>query len=132
MRRTIVVPINELVEHTASRIRARQAYDNLVRRAEDVKETVRFIVDLSEAPLLTGSFLDELVLRLRERRVLSVEDVVFRVPSEEQARTLKKVCAVRSTRCAYQIGESGEVKKTTMKRSKEIEPQPHSGAFFTT
>lgn len=131
MSSRVVIPIAELVERTSSRIRGKEAFNNLLKKLTSLAERpLDVVLDLSGVESVTASFLDELVLRSSD--LPSGVEMTFRLKSEEDLLKLEKVCAVRGAHCQYQIGESSPVRRTERKFVTTIKAQEFPGAFFTT
>jgi len=132
MRSVIVVPVTELVEHTSTRARGKEAHARLVARLSSAAPQADVVVvDLSGARMVSGSFMDEFVLNVCAVPGGNTE-VIFRVANEEDADRLRRVCAVRSVRCNYQLGERGPIAETPDKLPHRPEAKELKGAFFTT
>ena len=133
MANTIVIPITELTRHTVTRARGKEACRNLVSRLRSVRDRpVNVIVDFSSAPAVSGSFIDEMVIRTAEILADREVRIAFRLSSESDTRKLQKVCAIRGVRCKYQVGESGTLKHTRKATVSPLEAQEYRGALFTT
>jgi hypothetical protein len=130
MSARMIVLATELVRQTATRACGRAAYESLVKRILCSSERpLDVIVDLSAAEMITGSFLDELVLRTSE---LPLDTrIVFRLASENQSGILQQVCAVRNTSCRFQVGESGNLRHTRRRPVPRVEAEEYREAFFT-
>jgi hypothetical protein len=132
MRQVVVVPIADLVEQTSTRARGKQAYAKLAERlrsSEPCADVV--IIDLSEARMVSGSFLDEFVRSIREMPGGNLE-VVFRLSNEEDADRLRRICDIHIVACRYQIGSDGPIVETAPRAVSRVETHEFKGAFFTT
>jgi len=130
MTAVVVVPVLELTEKTTGRVRGKEALDSLkARLASHENECQCLTIDLTVADIVTGSFLDELVLRMRE--LPSNVEIAFRIGSEEEGRRLEKICTLRDAVCHYQIGKSGPLRTARRRRASERKPEAYPTAFFT-
>ncbi len=133
MASEIVIPVSDLAKRATGRARGKEAFETLkVRLAHCAAEEVQVTVDLSSAEMVTGSFLDELVLRIAE--LPAGTKIVFRLASESESdvHKLEKVCAIRQAACYYQLGESGPVMPARKRRTSDVKTEAYPAAFFTT
>ncbi len=129
MSTKVVIPIAELVAQTATRARGKEAFSSLVGSLARITERpVQVVIDLSNAEVVTGSFFDELVLRTSG--LPDDVQITFRVASLRDLAKLEKVCAIRAVHCRYQVGESGDVRRTRRTSVPRIRAQEFPGAFF--
>ena len=130
---TIAVRVEELVQQSATRARGQQAYSRLLQRlAQKSRRPLRVILDLSGARLVTGSFLDQLVIKTSQAFADEGIQFVFRFARKEGADKLARVCGLRGVRCRYQVGPLGQVRLTRKREEKRGEPSEYPGALFTT
>lgn len=126
----LVIPVTQLTEQTVTRSRGTEAYNELVRRLSTVAHRPAcVIIDLSVSPMVSGSFMDELVLRISA--LSSDLKFVFRLAARQDTAKLRKVCAIRNAACYYQIGESGPVRSTRRHSVAVEKAERYDGAFFT-
>lgn len=127
---TVVILVSELAEQAATRARGKEAYRSLLDRLSSLTQRpLRVIVDMTARPAVTGSFMDELVLRMSE--LPDGISLVFRLASRQDLNKLEDICAIRGTHCSYQIGETKTIRSTKKTAVPRLEAQEYSGAFFS-
>lgn len=130
MDRVIVIPVTELSSATYTRARGDEAFNALIERVRGIgDEASAVLIDISSAKMLSGSFLDELILRL-SRRTERRPDIGFRVGSPEEISRLERVCSVRQVACIYQLGTDAHLRKTHIRRRTDMKVEDHPGSFF--
>ena len=130
MVKRIVIPISELTSQTATRLRAREAFGNLAGRLRNQPHPVDFVLDTSQAELVSGSFLDELVLRIAEAHIDAGIRIVFRLSSKADLDKLQKVCTVRNAEYFYQTRDSATVRRTRRVVLPQYQVREYPGALF--
>lgn len=129
MENSLVIQISDLVYQTATRARGKEAYGNLTNRIQTVVERpLTVVIDFTAAPSVTASFIDELVLRSGD--ISKDVKIVFRLKSEHDLEKLRRVCAIRSVHCSYQLGEKGAIKRTRDTSVPRVEVQEYPGSLF--
>lgn len=83
------IPISQLASPFIARTRARDAY----RKLRDYVITDKIELNLDSADLISLSFLDEIILRLKEAEEL--ERVIFLTTNREILDKLKQIACVR-------------------------------------
>lgn len=93
------------------------------------EKPVRVVVDFAGVRLVTGSFLDEMVLRIAKQPCEGVE-IVFRLSDIADLAKLEKVCAIRRVKCMYQVGD-GPIERTKLTSQPKQQSSYYPGhAFF--
>lgn len=132
MKAILSIPVENLAEATITRARGAEAFQKLAKHIEDNDRSgIVFLVDISGAELVSQSFLDELVLRIGKFDSPNVK-IGFRIASTRDLDRLERVCSVRRVRCTYQYGDSPILKRTHIRKDRELNTMPFPGDFFQT
>jgi len=131
MPERLCVPITELVNRTATRFRAKEAFERLMQLLTPLADMPTDVtVDLSSTVMVTGSFLDEFV-RLA-KNLPSCVQLKFRLASDDDAKKLERVCTIRAVACCYQLGASGKLRSVRHRTVSRSKARSYSGVFFAT
>ena len=131
MSRIVVVPVRDLTPIAVTRARGAEAFETLMRLTsgcENGASTV--LIDISDAKIVSSSFLDELVLRIAKRSDPKSPRFGFRVGSDEEAAKLEKVCSLRKVKCLYQRAPGTALRRTRIADSDQLEVSSYPGNFF--
>lgn len=130
MDTVVVIPVEDLTPATFTRARGTEAFQALVDRIQHIQnDAPTVLVDISNAKMLSASFLDELVLRVTSRTDLR-PDIGFRVGSEDEISRLERVCSVRQVACIYQLGPDTRLRRTRILRRPDLKIEDHPGTLF--
>lgn len=131
MERLVVIPVDELTPATFTRARGAEAFDALMQRINSLRDgPTTLLIDVSQARLVSGSFLDELVRNLSSRASHARPQIGFRLGPKERVAKLERVCSIRQVECIYQSEGSEELKKTRIRRKSRFQVRNYPGSFF--
>ncbi len=132
MKSILSIPVGTLAEATITRARGAEAFQKLRKHIQnhDRLDTV-VLVDISGAELVSQSFLDELVIQIGKFDSPNVS-IGFRIASDRDLDRLERVCSVRGVRCTYQYGDSPTLRRTHIRKDRELDTRPFQGEFFET
>lgn len=98
-----LIAVSQLVPSPVSRARGAQASEKIREYLE--RETC-VDIDLRNATMVSVSFLDEIVLRLREFQLL--DNITFVLTSEDTYRQLTQISSLRDSKIYFRHGITGE------------------------
>jgi len=132
MSRLLIVPIGDLTPVAVTRARGAKAFEALmdvVRQSGQDASVV--LVDTSGAKIVSGSFLDELVVRIDQIHETSLPKIGFRVNSGAEEAKLERVCSLRKIKCTYQRWPDSTLKTTQVRRKPQPRVASYPGSFFS-
>lgn len=101
MKRRLLV--KELSESTVTRPRGHEAYRELL---EYLKTGEPLEIDLRGQELISGSFLDEIIINLKASNLL--DKVTFLLSAEDTYKRLARIAATRNAQIFYRPSEHGD------------------------
>lgn len=130
MQNLAVITIGELTTLTTSRSRGKEAVQKLASRLHEFPEGTTILLDLTSSPVVSMSFLDELVLETSRRGVDKSPAIAFRLGTTRHLAQLEEICTLRKTKCFYQYGADGPIRKTRRRTIPTTLANEYPGAFF--
>jgi hypothetical protein len=131
MKEPFIVSINDLTSTTVTRARGTEAFKALVEVIKhSTIDSPIVLVDISGQKAISGSFLDELILRISEIRDSNLPKIGFHINSDSEAAKLERACSLRQTCCLYQRGNDLNLLTIQIKKELPLRTSIHTGSFF--
>lgn len=105
----IIVKITDIAKSTITRQRGNEAFEKL-KQILECEKPEEIVIDMTDAKLVTLSFIDAIVLNLKKNPDLLNTKFHFVIQSRETLNNLGKVSLLRNFDCYYRFPEENSSK----------------------
>ena len=131
MPEPLIIRISDLTSTTVTRARGTEAFRALMEVIRHSASDISIVlVDISGAKVISGSFLDELILRISGVSNSSLPRIGFRIGSDAEVAKLERACSLRQVCCLYQNGHEPEMLMIRIKKEPTLQASNYPGNFF--
>ena len=120
--------VNKYLTRATGRNAARTLFDS-ISNDNCFMHPGGLLIDFTGIDMITASFMDELVLKLKSIDVVN-DTLVFRLSSKRQVEWLEDVSGLRNIVIHYQLGDSDPVSETRRRKAEAIKAETIPGGLF--